>query len=52
MKKNTTVKEEKSTRVIYRKPVLVEQGTLTGTTLNSTVGADPENFGDNIVWGN
>lgn len=52
MKKNTTVKEEKSTKAIYRKPVLVGQGTLTGTTLNTTSGADPEGFEDNIVWGN
>jgi|SoiMethySBSTD1v2_1073268.scaffolds.fasta_scaffold21903_3 hypothetical protein len=36
----------------YVKPEVTAHGSLAEHTLNSTSGADPEGFEDNIVWGN
>jgi len=36
----------------YQKPHIQDEGRVETLTLNSDVGTDPENFNDNIVWGN
>lgn len=36
----------------YLKPVVKKMGSLEIVTKNSDSGGDPENFQDNIVWGN